>query len=72
MYNTMIGTNGFDSIVGIQDDLQEIDQTYSIQLVYGKEVVMSLEFVVPSLGIAVAHRCWMTSHYNDGWTSCWN
>jgi hypothetical protein len=40
--------------MGISNNLQKVDEVHSIQIGLQKEVVMPLEFIVPSLQISLA------------------
>ncbi len=39
--------------MGLQDNVQETDRTTPFQLVYGMEAIMPIEYIIPSLHIAV-------------------
>jgi hypothetical protein len=44
-----LGFKNTDSIMGIHEYMQEVDRTDTIQMVYGQEAVVPLEFLVSSL-----------------------
>jgi hypothetical protein len=73
MYNMTIGINGLQQYCGhIEIPAKRLTKHMPFRLVYGKEVVMPLEFVVPSLRIAVVTQMSNDNHYKDGWMSYWN